>query len=86
MRENKAQKEYKKGHDEAVDIFMRQKSAIQRIAESDGFREIINYLDREIEIAEVYEDRAQDDKKRIEAFIMRKTCKNLKNFLINLAS
>lgn len=84
--EYKASKQYETSQDEATKMYLEQKSAIQRIEESDGYKQIVLYLDREIDSAEMYLDVAKDEKQRREAFAYYKACRGLKKFLLTRAS
>lgn len=85
MNDQKVNKAYEKAHADAIAMFEKQKQAIQNIAESDGFKEIMRYLDAEIESLDTLMDSTRDKQAREEAFLEKKPLRKLKKFLENLA-
>lgn len=86
LKERKSVSEYSEAQRKAITIFEKQKDSIKKIKGTQGFREIMDYLGREIEACDNRMDSAKNQEGWKEAYAVRKTCNGLKMFLNNLAN
>lgn len=86
LRERKSSTEYSEQHQKAIKIFLSQQEAIKEISGTKGYKEILAYLDREIEACDSRLNTTKDQEAWKEAYAVRTTCNSLKQFLNNLAN
>ena len=86
LEERKSKSEYTEQQEEAIRMFEKQKSSIRDIRKTDGFKEILAYLDRSVNACEsrIRTGKSTEDKEKM--FDKREMFIELKEFLIRLSS